>query len=177
MAELIDIKDLEERVILAAVSLSDGDDTESSLDELEELVKTAGGTAVGRLIQNRESIHPGTYLGKGKIEELKELIWETEATGIVCDDELSPAQLRNLEDALETKVMDRTMVILDIFARHATTREGKLQVELAQLKYRAVRLVGLRNSLSRLGGGIGTRGLESPSWRLTGGGSTTGSAS
>ena len=158
MAELIDIKDLEERVILAAVSLSDGDDTESSLDELEELVKTAGGTAVGRLIQNRESIHPGTYLGKGKIEELKELIWETEATGIVCDDELSPAQLRNLEDALETKVMDRTMVILDIFARHATTREGKLQVELAQLKYRAVRLVGLRNSLSRLGGGIGTRG-------------------
>ena len=158
MAELIDIKDLEERVILAAVSLSDGDDTESSLDELEELVKTAGGTAVGRLIQNRESIHPGTYLGKGKIEELKELIWETEARGIVCDDELSPAQLRNLEDALETKVMDRTMVILDIFARHATTREGKLQVELAQLKYRAVRLVGLRNSLSRLGGGIGTRG-------------------
>lgn len=158
MAELIDIKDLEERVILAAVSLSAGDDTESSLDELEELVKTAGGTAVGRLIQNRESIHPGTYLGKGKIEELKELIWETEATGIVCDDELSPAQLRNLEDALETKVMDRTMVILDIFARHATTREGKLQVELAQLKYRAVRLVGLRNSLSRLGGGIGTRG-------------------
>ena len=158
MAELIDIKDLEERVILAAVSLSDGDDTESSLDELEELVKTAGGTAVGRLIQNRESIHPGTYLGKGKIEELKELIWETEATGIVCDDELSPAQLRNLEDALETKVMDRTMVILDIFARQATTREGKLQVELAQLKYRAVRLVGLRNSLSRLGGGIGTRG-------------------
>ena len=158
MAELIDIKDLEERVILAAVSLSDGDDTESSLDELEELVKTAGGTAVGRLIQNRESIHPGTYLGKGKIEELKELIWETEATGIVCDDELSPAQLRNLEDALETKVMDRTMVILDIFARHATTREGKLQVELAQLKYRAVRLVGLRNSLSRLGGGISTRG-------------------
>ena len=158
MAELIDIKDLEERVILAAVSLSDGDDTESSLDELEELVKTAGGTAVGRLIQNRESIHPGTYLGKGKIEELKELIWETEATGIVCDDELSPAQLRNLEDALETKVMDRTMVILDIFARHATTREGKLQVELPHLKYRAVRLVGLRNSLSRLGGGIGTRG-------------------
>ena len=128
------------------------------MDELEELVKTAGGQTVGRLIQNREKIHPGTYLGKGKIDELKELIWETDATGIVCDDELSPAQLRNLEDALETKVMDRTMVILDIFARHATTREGKLQVELAQLRYRAVRLVGLRNSLSRLGGGIGTRG-------------------
>ena len=138
--------------------MADGDDTESSLDELEELVKTAGGVVAGRLIQNREKIHPGTYLGKGKIDELRELIWETDATGIVCDDELSPAQLKNLEDALETKVMDRTMVILDIFARHATTREGKLQVELAQLKYRAVRLVGLRNSLSRLGGGIGTRG-------------------
>ena len=158
MAELIEIKEVEERVILTAVSVADGDDTESSLDELEELVKTAGGQTVGRLIQNREKIHPGTYLGKGKIDELKELIWETDATGIVCDDELSPAQLRNLEDALETKVMDRTMVILDIFARQATTREGKLQVELAQLKYRAVRLVGLRNSLSRLGGGIGTRG-------------------
>ena len=158
MAELIEIKEVEERVILTAVSVSDGDDTESSLDELEELVKTAGGQAVGRLIQNREKVHPGTYLGKGKIDELKELIWETDATGIVCDDELSPAQLKNLEDALETKVMDRTMVILDIFARHATTREGKLQVELAQLRYRAVRLVGLRNSLSRLGVGIGTRG-------------------
>ncbi|HIZ79007.1 MAG TPA: GTPase HflX, partial [Candidatus Lachnoclostridium stercorigallinarum] len=154
MAELIEIKEVEERVILTAVSVADGDDTESSLDELEELVKTAGGVVAGRLIQNREKIHPGTYLGKGKIDELRELIWETDATGIVCDDELSPAQLKNLEDALETKVMDRTMVILDIFARHATTREGKLQVELAQLKYRAVRLVGLRNSLSRLGGGI-----------------------
>ncbi len=158
MAELIEIKEVEERVILTAVSVADGDDTESSLDELEELAKTAGGVVAGRLIQNREKIHPGTYLGKGKIDELRELIWETDATGIVCDDELSPAQLKNLEDALETKVMDRTMVILDIFARHATTREGKLQVELAQLKYRAVRLVGLRNSLSRLGGGIGTRG-------------------
>ncbi len=158
MAELIEIKEVEERVILVAVSVADGEDAEASLDELEELVKTAGGMAVGRVIQNRESIHPGTYLGKGKIQELKELLWELDATGIVCDDELSPAQLRNLEDALETKVMDRTMVILDIFASRATTREGKLQVELAQLKYRAVRLVGLRNSLSRLGGGIGTRG-------------------
>ena len=158
MAELIEIKEVEERVILVAVSVADGEDAEASLDELEELVKTAGGMAVGRVIQNRESIHPGTYLGKGKIQELKELLWELDATGIVCDDELSPAQLRNLEDALETKVMDRTMVILDSFASRATTSEGKLQVELAQLKYRAVRLVGLRNSLSRLGGGIGTRG-------------------
>lgn len=158
MAELIEIKDTEERVILVGVNASDGEDTESSLDELEELVKTAGGTAVGRLIQNRERIHPGTYLGKGKLDELRELLWETGATGIVCDDELSPAQMRNMEDILDTKIMDRTMVILDIFAGRATTREGKLQVELAQLRYRAVRLVGLRSSLSRLGGGIGTRG-------------------
>ena len=86
------------------------------------------------------------------------MVWESGATGVVCDDELSPAQLKNLEDALDTKVMDRTMIILDIFAARAKTREGKIQVELAQLRYRAVRLVGLRNSLSRLGGGIGTRG-------------------
>ena len=114
--------------------------------------------AVDKMIQNRENIHPGTYLGKGKIDEVKERIWELNATGVVCDDELSPAQLRNLENALDTKVMDRTMVILDIFAARANTSEGKIQVELAQLKYRAARLVGLRNSLSRLGGGIGTRG-------------------
>lgn len=158
MAEMIELAELKERVILAAVSTEDGDDTAYSVDELEELAATAGAETVGRVIQNRESVHPGTYLGKGKLAELKELIWETGATGIICDDELSPAQLRNLEDALDTKVMDRTMVILDIFAARARTREGKIQVELAQLKYRAVRLVGLRNSLSRLGGGIGTRG-------------------
>lgn len=158
MAELIELKEIEERVILIAVSSGDGDDTEGCLEELEELVKTAGAVTAGRVIQNRESIHPGTYLGKGKLEEVKELIWELEATGVVCDDELSPVQLRNMEDILETKVMDRTMVILDIFAARARTREGKLQVELAQLKYRAARLVGLRSSLSRLGGGIGTRG-------------------
>lgn len=158
MAELYELKETEERVVLVAVSTDDGDDTAASLDELEELVKTAGAAAVDKIIQNRERIHPGTYLGKGKIEEVKERLWELEATGIVCDDELSPAQLRNLEDALETKVMDRTMVILDIFASRAVTREGKIQVELAQLKYRSVRLVGLRSSLSRLGGGIGTRG-------------------
>lgn len=158
MAELYDLKETEERVILFGVSTSDGDDTEESLKELEELVKTAGAVTVDKMIQNRERIHPGTYLGKGKIEELKELIWEKKATGVVCDDELSPAQLRNLEDALDSKVMDRTMVILDIFASRAATSEGKIQVELAQLKYRSARLVGLRNSLSRLGGGIGTRG-------------------
>ena len=158
MAELIDLKETEERVLLFAVSLGENDDTEKSLDELEELVKTAGAVTAGRVIQNREKIHPATYLGKGKIDEVKELLWEYDDTGVVCDDELSPIQLRNLEDKLETKVIDRTMVILDIFAGRARTREGKLQVELAQLKYRAARLVGLRNSLSRLGGGIGTRG-------------------
>lgn len=156
--QLYDMNEIEERVILIAVSTSDEDDTKECLDELEELVKTAGGITLDKIIQNREKIHPGTYLGKGKIEEVKERIWELGATGVVCDDELSPAQLKNLEDALDTKVMDRTMVILDIFASHAVTREGKIQVELAQLKYRAARLVGLRNSLSRLGGGIGTRG-------------------
>lgn len=158
MGELIDLKEIEEKVILIAVSTGDGDDTIASVDELEELVKTAGAVTVDKMIQNRERIHPGTYLGKGKIQEVKERAWELDATGVVCDDELSPAQLRNLEQALDMKVMDRTMVILDIFAARASTREGKIQVELAQLKYRAARLVGLRSSLSRLGGGIGTKG-------------------
>ena len=158
MTEMIELKEQEERVILVAVSTGEDDDTATSVDELEELASTAGAVTVGKVIQNRENVHPGTYLGKGKIEEVKELLWELDATGIICDDELSPAQLKNLEDTLDTKVMDRTMVILDIFASRARTREGKIQVELAQLRYRAVRLVGLRNSLSRLGGGIGTRG-------------------
>lgn len=158
MAELIELKEIEEKLILFAVNTGQEDDTKECLDELEELVKTAGAVSVGRVIQNREQVHSGTYLGKGKLEEVKELIWEMDATGVVCDDELSPIQLRNLEDELDIKVMDRTMVILDIFAARAKTREGKLQVELAQLKYRAARLVGLRSSLSRLGGGIGTRG-------------------
>ena len=158
MAELIEIGEQQERVILFAASTNDSDDTEESAEELKELVTTAAAETVGTVIQNRENIHPGTYLGRGKIQELKEMVWESGATGVVCDDELSPAQLKNLEDALDTKVMDRTMIILDIFAARAKTREGKIQVELAQLRYRAVRLVGLRNSLSRLGGGIGTRG-------------------
>ena len=158
MAEMIDLKEMEERVILVAVSTSDYDDTEKSLDELEELVKTAGAVTVGRVIQNLDQVHAGTYVGKGKLDEIKELIWETQATGVICDDELSPAQLGNMEDALEIKVMDRTLIILDIFAGRASTNEGKIQVELAQLKYRQSRLTGLGKSLSRLGGGIGTRG-------------------
>ncbi len=155
---MIDTKEMEERVILVAVSSSDNDNTEQSLDELNELAATAGAVTVARVIQNREKVHPGTYIGKGKIQEVKEMISMYDATGIICDDELSPAQMANLQDQLETKVMDRTLLILDIFAAHATSGEGKIQVELAQLKYRATRLVGLGNSLSRLGGGIGTRG-------------------
>lgn len=158
MAELYDVKDEEERVILVGVCTGDEKETKECLDELEELAKTAGALTVAKLYQNRESIHPGTYIGKGKIEELKSMIYEYEATGIVCDDELSPAQLKNLEEELETKVIDRTVMILDIFAQRASTREGKIQVEMAQLKYRSSRLIGLGHSLSRLGGGIGTRG-------------------
>ena len=137
---------LEERVVLVGVQTDDHDNVEESLDELKELASTAGAVTVGRIIQNRESVHPGTYIGKGKIEEVRALVYAMDATGIICDDEL------------DCKVMDRTLLILDIFAARAITSEGKIQVELAQLRYRSARLVGLRESLSRLGGGIGTRG-------------------
>lgn len=152
-----------ERLILIGVCVNNGrnlseTETKESLDELEELIKTAGGMVIHKVIQSREKIHPSTYIGKGKIAEVAELAAELGATGVVCDDELSPAQLSNLQQELDIKVMDRTLVILDIFAGRAVTREGKIQVELAQLRYRATRLVGLRSSLSRLGGGIGTRG-------------------
>ena len=153
-----DLKEQEERVILVGVRTDDSEPAEASLDELGELAKTAGAVVTGRLIQNREQIHPATYIGKGKILELKELLWETDATGIICDDELTSVQIGNLEKELDCKIMDRTLLILDIFAARAVSSEGKIQVELAQLKYRASRLVGLRSSLSRLGGGIGTRG-------------------
>ena len=153
-----EMKEPEERVILVGVSLSEHDLTEESLDELEELAKTAKAAVAGRLIQSRESVHPATYIGKGKLAELKELIWENEATGIICDDELTSVQLQHLEEELGCKIIDRTLLILDIFAARAVSGEGKIQVELAQLKYRASRLTGLGASLSRLGGGIGTRG-------------------
>ena len=146
-----------EKVILVGVG-KPGENTEASLLELQELLKTADAESVGTVIQNREAIHPGTYIGKGKIEEVKDLIRETEATGIVCDDELTPAQMSNLSELLDTKVMDRTVVILDIFASHARTSEGKIQVELAQHRYQLTRLSGYGRDMSRLGGGIGTRG-------------------
>lgn len=152
-------EEISERVILVAVEKEDAEiSAESSLDELDELVKTAGAATVGRVIQKREKIHTGHYVGKGKLEEIKNAAEMLDATGIICDDELSPAQLKNMEEALKLKVMDRTMVILDIFAKRAISREGKIQVELAQLKYRLSRLTGIGASMSRLGGGIGTRG-------------------
>ncbi len=155
---MYELKEAEERVILVGVQLNENEPAEESLDELGELAKTAGAVVVGRLIQSREYIHPATYVGKGKILELKELLWETDATGIICDDELTSVQLKHLEEELGCKIIDRTLLILDIFAARAVSSEGKIQVELAQLKYRASRLTGLGSSLSRLGGGIGTRG-------------------
>ncbi len=155
---LYEMKEQEESFLLVGVQTNDYEKTEESLDELGELVSTAKATVRGRLIQRREAIHPSTYVGKGKLIELKELLWETQATGIVCDDELSSIQLRNLEQELDCKVIDRTLLILDIFAARATSSEGKIQVELAQLKYRASHLTGMGKSMSRLGGGIGTRG-------------------
>ncbi|MDD3404206.1 MAG: GTPase HflX, partial [Hespellia sp.] len=109
---MIENDQLRERVILVGVCAGENDDTEKSLDELKELAETAGAVTVGRIIQNREMIHPGTYVGKGKIDEIKEMLWELDATGIICDEELSPAQLGNLQDILDTKVMDRTLIIL-----------------------------------------------------------------
>lgn len=148
-----------EKVILVAVDTGKGDfDSESCLDELGELAVTAGAEVAGRMIQNLDAINKATYIGKGKIEELKNYIEMTEATGIICDDELSPVQIRNLEAALNTKIMNRTLLILDIFAQRASSAEGKVQVELAQLKYNMSHLTGRGKEMSRLGGGIGTRG-------------------
>ena len=155
---IYEVEDTIERVILVGVCTREGDDTADSMVELAELANTAGAQVVGCVVQNLDQVHPGTYVGSGKLQEIKDMIWELDATGIICDDELSPAQLRNMEEVLDTKVMDRTLIILDIFAARARTSEGKIQVELAQLKYRMSRLVGLGRSLSRLGGGIGTRG-------------------
>lgn len=154
---MIQTSEIKEKFILVGVETGK-DRMEESLTELEELLETAGGETVGRVIQNLETINKATYVGKGKVDEIRELAEELGADGIVCDDELSPAQLSNLKDELDIKVLDRTLVILDIFAAHAQTSEGKLQVELAQLKYRSSRLTGLGKNLSRLGGGIGTRG-------------------
>lgn len=152
------IETISEKVILIGIQSSNGDDANESLEELKELAKTAGAETVGMVIQSREYVHPSTYIGTGKLMEVKDLIYEKGATGVICDDELTPTQMKVLSDELDTKVMDRTVLILDIFAQRASTAEGKIQVELAQLRYSMTRLAGYGNSMSRLGGGIGTRG-------------------
>lgn len=154
---MIETEEKKEKVVLVGVS-TDDTDINKSLDELAELVKTAGGEAVGRVTQNLDRFNNKTYVGSGKIEDILWAIEDYEADAICCDDELSPVQMRNLNDFLGVKVMDRTMVILDIFAQRASTHEGKIQVELAQMQYRAAKLIGLGKQMSRTGGGIGTRG-------------------
>jgi GTPase len=141
-------------VLIAALPEHEPDD----LTELRELMRTAGVAGVGEMIQHRDHPHPNSYLGPGKLEELKAEIASADANLVACDDELSPRQERNLETALGVPVVDRTAIILDIFADHAHTAEGKLQVELAQLEYNLARMRGLWSHLERLGGGIGTRG-------------------
>ena len=152
----------QERVLLAGVHTGCrdvlSDTTEESILELEELVKTAGGQVVCQVIQNKSDLEAATYMGEGKLCEIKEAVISMEIDMVVFDDELSPIQLRNISDFLEVKVIDRTILILDIFAMRAKSGEGKLQVELAQLKYRLPRLRGLGVQMSRTGGGIGTRG-------------------
>lgn len=153
-----------ERGILAGVEISQGkiidgmSESERSMEELYELANTAGVEVIGTMLQKKQSLNPATYIGSGKLDELKEMCSSMEADVVIFDDELTGAQIRNIENKLNIKVVDRTMLILDIFAQRARSSEGKLQVELAQLKYRLPRLTGLGTELSRLGGGIGTRG-------------------
>ncbi len=157
---MINTSEKKEKYIEIAVTDGyDMDAVKSSLDELARLLDTAGAESVYQLTQTMESPSPATYIGKGKIDELREFIDAFDADGVISDDELTPAQMENLEQALNVKVIDRTMLILDIFAQHATTREGKIQVEMAQLQYKSSRLSGSAGvAMSRLGGGIGTRG-------------------
>src|SRR5262249_53783115 len=157
MGENVSDPNAPERAVIFA-SLPHGEDGADLLDEMRELLRTARVNTVATLTQHRDHPHPVTYLGSGKLDELKALAKETGAEVVVCDDELSPRQQRRLEDELQSRVVDRTSVILDIFAQHAHTAEGKLQVELAQLEYNLQRMRGMWKHLERLGGGIGTRG-------------------
>ena len=159
---MYDTEERKERLVLVAVE-KDGHSTDANLDELALLIETAGAEPVGRIIQRREAVHSGLYIGKGKVDEVLDLVKETDADGIVADDELSPAQQRNLAERLRVKVLDRTMIILDIFAQRAQSAEGKAQVELALLRYRLSHLTGLGVQLSRQAGmaahgGVGNRG-------------------
>ncbi len=146
-----------ERGFLVAV-LGQGVDEDEELREMRELMRTAGVEPVGELVQRRPAPDPRTYVGKGKLVELKQAVPEAEAESLIVDDDLDPGQQRRLEDELKLRVVDRTQLILDIFAQHAVSAEGKLQVELAQLEYNLPRMRGLWQHLERLGGGIGTRG-------------------
>ncbi len=149
---------MKEKYVLLSVATGDEEEARASLDELGELLETAGGEPAVKMLQNLPHPDPATYVGSGKVYEAAQTVEEFEADGILCDDELSPVQLKNLSDMADCKVIDRTMLILDIFAAHARTKEGKIQVEMAQLKYRQAHLRGIGKALSRLGGGIGTRG-------------------
>ncbi|MDD6214054.1 MAG: GTPase HflX [Firmicutes bacterium] len=160
--EINENKDRKERVLLAGVHTGCRDaltdTTDESIAELSELAKTAEAEVIAVVVQNKADIESATYMGEGKLEEIKNAVSELEIDTVIFDDDLSPVQLRNIADMLEVKVIDRTMLILDIFAMHAKSGEGKLQVELAQLKYRLPRLSGMGAAMSRTGGGIGTRG-------------------
>lgn len=151
-------KEEREHVILIAASANTENETENLIAELSELAKTAGADVDDILIQYSDKMNPGTYLGSGKVQELKQLLIKYNSTGIIADDELTPVQIKNLSDILDVKILDRTLLILDIFASHAVTKEGKIQVELASLNHRMSMLSGNGITLSRLGGGIGTRG-------------------
>lgn len=157
---MIETKQERDNVLLIGVAAGTVTEEQvmSSLEELEELCDTAGLGVVAHLWQNRESVHQGFYVGTGKLQEIKEYLVNTDAKGIVCDDELTPAQMRNLEEELNCRVLDRTLIILDIFAKRASTKEGNIQVELAQLRYNSSHLTGRGIQMSRLGGGIGTKG-------------------
>ncbi|MCR4655165.1 MAG: GTPase HflX [Lachnospiraceae bacterium] len=155
---MIDTKEQKEKYILVGIFDRDEEAAEASLSELSELAETAGADTACTVLQHLEHPNASTYVGKGKVAEITVLIRQFKADGIICDDELTPVQIRNLSEILDVKVLDRTILILDIFASHASTAEGKLQVETAQLQYRASHLAGMGKVLSRLGGGIGTRG-------------------
>src|SRR5690242_5301473 len=163
--ELTDVTEVEyrqlrlERVVLIGVWTSGSAiEAENSLTELAALAETAGSQVLEGLVQRRSTPDPATYVGSGKARELRDIVASSGADTVICDGELTPGQLRQLEDVVKVKVIDRTALILDIFAQHATSREGKAQVELAQLSYLLPRLRGWGESLSRTGGGIGTRG-------------------
>ncbi|MDW5298999.1 MAG: GTPase HflX [Sedimentibacter sp.] len=147
-----------ERCLLVAVQLSSNDAEENDMEELGQLVEAADGVVISSIIQNRQGIDNRYFVGQGKLEEISNYVKELEIDTVVFNDELSGSQIRNIEEQVDAKVIDRTNLILDIFAKRAITKEGQLQVELAQLKYSLPRLIGLNNNLSRLGGGIGSKG-------------------